>query len=579
MKVDSRQDKQSEVEAERNQNSDNNQSIEDKLEIQCNVSKQAFVENVLRFEDQSLQASKNSMQEVKSSNKDKKSDPAEMKANKHHFQFRITEKLLKAESQESEDNFTESALEIKRKSNSEKLAEEVVEIEKSIETSPDDVTKVESINDEKFKKVGDIHNRINKQKPPEGAGVAEAMHPEHKINFNEGEKNDEHHHCKVTIQDSEKGEGQNGKKVSAEELASVEKLQDPQLSKTLAKYTLNQNISDDVLQALGNLNESIESKEKRRRCDASVNETFFLTTEEWNKMIHGRGKHRFSTHSNYGEAILNKTRSLYSVCVLCIRNQYLVAPEGVVKLDEHNLEKYYDGYVRIYCAHSHCCCCAVSGTVSFFSAIDHVEGRLNLSGERSHERKCVRSRPVKGLHKQNILEKLANQSSVQVYRELKQKLSEDEMYYGASTYAPSQSVLRNLKHQSKVSLRYSDNWAINMEIMRKMYRERNNPCIRETKMHPPSVTVYSDVQIKLFHELCRKDIVYFDATGSLIKRNRDISDFQMYTLLVRNPYKGGPAFPVATQISDTHDAASIRRFSELFLVDVAKTCGSKKKHC
>ena len=46
---------------------------------------------------------------------------------------------------------------------------------------------------------------------------------------------------------------------------------------------------------------------------------------------------------------------------------------------------------------------------------------------------------------------------------------------------------------------------------------------------------------------------------------------------MRNPSKGGPGLPVATSISTRHDAGSIRRFLELFLLDAVKVCGFNHK--
>ena len=62
-----------------------------------------------------------------------------------------------------------------------------------------------------------------------------------------------------------------------------------------------------------------------------------------------------------------------------------------------------------------------------------------------------------------------------------------------------------------------------------------------------------------------------------MKKFADHKDFQIYTLLVRHPYAGGPSLPVATHITTRHDAGSIRRFLEIFLNDALKICGSKTK--
>ena len=116
-----------------------------------------------------------------------------------------------------------------------------------------------------------------------------------------------------------------------------------------------------------------------------------------------------------------------------------------------------------------------------------------------------------------------------------------------------------------------------MEVFCKKLNEKNEPFVRHISIHPPAVNLYSNEQLKAYTLICRKDIVYFDATGSVLKRPENCNDFQIYTLLVRNPAKGGPGLPVATSISTKHDAGTICRFLELFVQDAFKLFGFNKK--
>ena len=76
--------------------------------------------------------------------------------------------------------------------------------------------------------------------------------------------------------------------------------------------------------------------------------------------------------------------------------------------------------------------------------------------------------------------------------------------------------------------------------------------------------MFSGVQVTLYAELCKKDVIYLDATGSIIKRSSNKINFQLYTLLIQNPYKGSPSLPVATYLINQHDASSIARFCDYF---------------
>lgn len=135
-----------------------------------------------------------------------------------------------------------------------------------------------------------------------------------------------------------------------------------------------------------------------------------------------------------------------------------------------------------------------------------------------------------------------------IKRKLQQSMTENERIYGAHTYAPASAVLRNIKSQGNIAQRYSNNWIVNMEIMATTLGSKNNPFIREITVRPPGVILFTDDQIKAYSEISQRDVVYFDATGSILKRFETNKDYQIYTLLIRNPYRGGPSLPSCSNI-------------------------------
>ena len=93
--------------------------------------------------------------------------------------------------------------------------------------------------------------------------------------------------------------------------------------------------------------------------------------------------------------------------------------------------------------------------------------------------------------------------------------------------------------------------------MAKYFNKKNDPFIRRFTALPPQIMLYTNAQIRTYYEICKRDIIYFDSTGSIIKRFDNEKDFQIYTILVRNPYQGGPSLPVASFVSACHDANTI----------------------
>ena len=97
-------------------------------------------------------------------------------------------------------------------------------------------------------------------------------------------------------------------------------------------------------------------------------------------------------------------------------------------------------------------------------------------------------------------------------------LTEDKRVYGSFTYAPSKAALRNLKSQGKVSKRYFDQETINVSITVEYFGKINDPFISRFTSLPRQITMYTNAQIQTCCAIYEKDIIYFNATDSIIKR-------------------------------------------------------------
>ena len=181
----------------------------------------------------------------------------------------------------------------------------------------------------------------------------------------------------------------------------------------------------ETIQDLGDYKKSVVAKEKRRFSNVNLKELIVpLSTCEWVKMTKSRSKNHFVT-SAYSEIVLPKLRELYSGCVPCVRNNYLRKPSEVLKLRKSD-EKYYEGYISIYCRHANCCHCDVFGKIEFYSFANKVEGVARFSGKRSHFRRCVKSRPLVGKNRSKIVQKMENERPYSIYRNLQNSLTEEE---------------------------------------------------------------------------------------------------------------------------------------------------------
>ncbi|KAF3837943.1 hypothetical protein F7725_009711, partial [Dissostichus mawsoni] len=142
--------------------------------------------------------------------------------------------------------------------------------------------------------------------------------------------------------------------------------------------------------------------------------------------------------------------------------------------------------------------------------------------------------------------------------------------------------MKTLSWQARKKLRKHSNEMISLRKMMEEELETEEAVIKKLIAHPKGVMLWSNKTIDLFHDRCREDIVYVDATGSIVKKAKGkTSPFYVYEMVVRNPFKGSSPVPVATYITNDHTTASISFFLGSFLTDVIRLHGrgAKQRPC
>ena len=66
--------------------------------------------------------------------------------------------------------------------------------------------------------------------------------------------------------------------------------------------------------------------------------------------------------------------------------------------------------------------------------------------------------------------------------------------------------------------------------------------------------------LRLFHASAPRDILYFDATGSIIEKMHGFKKILLYTMTLRHPYGNCAPLPIAQYISSSHTTSSISSF-------------------
>lgn len=108
--------------------------------------------------------------------------------------------------------------------------------------------------------------------------------------------------------------------------------------------------------------------------------------------------------------------------------------------------------------------------------------------------------------------------------------------------------------------------------------EAEGRVIQNIGLYPKSVMLYSLETLNIFFDRCKEDIVYLDATGSIVRKGKgQMSPFYVYELVVRHPTKGSSPLPVATYITSDHTTASVSHFLGSVVTDLIKHHGRQAK--
>lgn len=75
---------------------------------------------------------------------------------------------------------------------------------------------------------------------------------------------------------------------------------------------------------------------------------------------------------------------------------------------------------------------------------------------------------------------------------------------------------------------------------------------------PVFVFYWSEQGIRIWHDLCRKDVSVIDATGRVVRRAPNGKKYLFYELSIRSPIEGKSPIPIMSMISTVHSATFIK---------------------
>lgn len=163
-----------------------------------------------------------------------------------------------------------------------------------------------------------------------------------------------------------------------------------------------------------------------------------------------------------------------------------------------------------------------------------------------------------------------------LYLKKMENLKQSVFESGCRDEAPSPDVLKSISWRQRMRDRKHKNETLSLQMMVEEKKDEPNEVIQKVILYPKGVMLWSKKSIDIFHQRCKEDIVYLDATGSIVKkRKHSTGPFYVYELMVRNSNKGSSPFPAATYVTCDHTTSSVLYFLSAFQTDHAKQYGHK----
>lgn len=206
-----------------------------------------------------------------------------------------------------------------------------------------------------------------------------------------------------------------------------------------------------------------------------------------------------------------------------------------------------------------------------------LKANLMFKGETvKHSCEELKRRPVRADQRQVIADSLTTKLPRSLYLENLGKLDQSIIDSGCRDQVPTTGVLKTLSWSARKKHRRHQDDMLSLQAMFEEERGSEEAVIQKIIMHPKGIMLWSEKTIKIFHERCKEDIVYLDATGSIVQKGKCPSGpFYVYELVVRNPRKGSSPVPVATYLTTEHTTASVSYFLGSFVTDLIRMHGQR----
>ena len=207
-------------------------------------------------------------------------------------------------------------------------------------------------------------------------------------------------------------------------------------------------------------------------------------------------------------------------------------------------------------------CTFVDCTMTFkLEMHDNSTAKVTFTGDLKHDIKEIRHRPIKG----EARDQLKNQFKGGIkpmahYLEQLQKLPTEYLVSGnRDGLGKNSRVFAQIAAESRQAGRMDDSVFQSLQELKEEMKLKVNGggFIQKICASPCYILYWSKFGIELYNERAKKDALYWDATGSVVRKQEDGKQFLYYELAIRNPIKGKMGIPLTAMLTSDQSLSTV----------------------
>lgn len=197
------------------------------------------------------------------------------------------------------------------------------------------------------------------------------------------------------------------------------------------------------------------------------------------------------------------------------------------------------------------------------------------SGNMKHKITDQHARPIRATQREILKESFKNGGKpLKHFLEAFEKKDTDQIISGnCDNVGKDAHVFRQISSESRQIGRMDKDLIQSLLTIMRTSKENGFGFIQQLSVKPFTVQYWSEEGLRLYHSLAEKNIVFWDATGSVVRKSDDGKRFLYYELALRHPVKGKMGIPVSSMVTDDQSLPSILNWIARFRHDEKKLFG------